>query len=98
MSTAPPWAEKRREISAEVLERLRTLAFERKPRNEATVEPNTDTGGPSPTGARGPPILDATRGCASVQVRAHTTPTVRNVKMIKVQKCTRVTTVQAVQL
>jgi len=35
--------QKRREVSARVLERLRSLAFERKPRNEPSIEP--DIGG-----------------------------------------------------
>jgi hypothetical protein len=32
--------QKRREVSAEVLERLRSFSFERQPRSEASLEPN----------------------------------------------------------
>ena len=52
----------RQEISEATRERLRAFAFDRKPRSEASVEPNIGLGGPSPTDARvshQPPILDA---------------------------------------
>jgi hypothetical protein len=53
--------QKRREVSAGVLERLRSFAFGRKPRNEATLEQNIGLGGRPPSDAYPDqtPALDA---------------------------------------
>ena len=43
--------QKRREVSARVLERLRSFAFERKPRDERVLEPNIGLGDRAPPNA-----------------------------------------------
>jgi hypothetical protein len=55
--------QKRKEVSAEGLERLRSLAFERASRSEASVDANIGSGEPSPPDTRAPdqtPIFDTT--------------------------------------